>query len=142
MFLGYNCMSSILDIIGEYDDFLDQQQGYRIVILFLKLKYEHYSGWQPNCKENYRSGSDLFAFLIYIVIFVIIYWNWLDFIPTPNWGSVIVHGLISRTFVDVSITSEKTNGMETQSLKRKKKEKKSSVMLPYYYSQLAFLLLF
>lgn len=44
MFLGYNCMSSILDIIGEYDDFLDQQQGYRIVILFLKLKYEHYSG--------------------------------------------------------------------------------------------------
>ena len=42
MFLGYNCMSSILDIIGEYDDFLDQQQGYRIVILF--LKYEHYSG--------------------------------------------------------------------------------------------------
>ena len=44
-------MSSILDIIGEYDDFLDQQQGYRIVILF--LKDELYYNWPDIMRTLY-----------------------------------------------------------------------------------------
>ena len=88
MFLGYNCVSNLLDIIGMYILRLPPMKV-GLVKLFCC------SGRYPSNPKSFGLGSDIVTIFICIIHIFTIHWDWMATLQTRHWIRFAHHVSIS-----------------------------------------------